>query len=334
MPDLALTLDKLNSFMQLAREQSQSEILKWFLRKIVLGKDRGGADLCESGSVMVYRPADDKLHVFNDDRFLFKEGFLDEKRFKKLVFDKDEGMAGEAFTGKTIVYDPNVKASNLFVDEGEPIKTMLCAPIMLPSRRRDPMRAFGVVSFHNGSGAPEFSPETQTAMKLAVNCLGFALDLAARMPWSSVFIVHGRNTLARAQLELILKERGVNTKVLAKQPAGGAQLLLPSIEQLLADCCAGFVLLTPDDEGRLTFGITPPPPDHRPRARQNVIFEGGWLVGLFRQHDRVCFLQTDSSLERPSDLDGLRWLHFDPENPNAGAIEAVLREWGISYTAP
>lgn len=334
MRDLALTIDKLNGFMNLARENSQSDILKWFLRKIVLGKDRGGADLCESGSVMVYRPADDKLQVFNDDEFLFTEGFLDKNKFKKMVFNRDEGMAGEAFSSRHIVYDDNVKVGGSFVDEGEPIKTMLCAPIKLPSRRGEKARPFGVVSFHNGPDAGEFAPETQTAMQVAVNCLGFALDLAARMPWNSVFIVHGRNTLARAQLELILKDRGVTPKILAKQPAAGAQLILPQLEQLLADCCAGFVLLTPDDEGRLTFGVTPPPPNHKPRARQNVIFEGGWLVGLFRQHERICFLLTDPSLEMPSDLQGLRWLYFDPEKPNEKDIEDVLREWGINFERP
>jgi hypothetical protein len=333
MRDLAVTIDKLNIFMNLARENSQSDILKWFLRKIVLGKDRGGADLCQSGSVMVYRPADDKLHVFNDDEFLFKEGLLDKNKFKKMVFDRDEGMAGEAFSSRHTVYDDNVKIGGSFVDEGEPIKTMLCAPIKLPSRRGEKARPFGVVSFHNGPDAPEFGPETQNAMGLAVNCLGFTLDLAARMPWNSVFIVHGRNTLARTQLELILRERGVSPKVLAKQPAGG-QLILPQLEQLLADCCAGFVLLTPDDEGRLTFGVTPPPPNHKPRARQNVIFEGGWLVGLFRQHDRICFLLTDPGLEKPSDLEGLRYLYFDPEKPDIAGIEVVLREWGINFERP
>jgi predicted nucleotide-binding protein len=334
MRDLALTIDRLNGFMNLARENPQSDILKWFLRRIVLGQNRGGADLCQSGSVMVCRPADDKLHVFNDDEFLFTEGLLDKNKFKKMVFNRDEGMAGEAFSSKHVVYDPDVKIGGTFVDEGEPIKSMLCAPIKLPSRRGEGARPFGVVSFHNGPDAPEFSAETQNAMKLSVNCLGFALDMAARMPWNSVFIVHGRNTLARTQLELILRERGVSPKVLAKQPAGGAQLILPQLEQLLADCCAGFVLMTPDDEGRLTFGVTPPPPDHKPRARQNVVFEGGWLVGLFRQHERICFLLTDPGLEKPSDLDGLRWLYFNPENPDVAAIEEVLRAWGINFQQP
>ncbi len=50
-----------------------------------------------------------------------------------------------------------------------------------------------------------------------MNSLSFALDLAARMPTNSVFIVHGRNTLALTSLQLILERRGIHPKVLAEQ---------------------------------------------------------------------------------------------------------------------
>lgn len=325
MQDLSLTMSVLNDFMTGAREQTQSEILKWFLRRIVLGKDRGGADLCESGSVMVYRP-DGKLHVFNDDRFLFNEGLLDEKNFKKMEFETYEGWAGIAFSNKTVKYDPDVKSKPGFVNEGEPIGCMLCAPIILPSR---PKRPFGVTSFHNRPGSSEFSPETRMAMKLAVNSLSFALDLAARMPSNAVFIVHGRDILALRSLEQILERRKISLKVITEQP-GGAQVLLQQIEEALADCCAGFVLLTPDDEGLLVGDPLP----HKRRARQNVIFEGGWLMGLFRQHNRVCFLQTDDSLELPSDLGGLKFESFSPQKPDVAAIEAILNTWGVDWSPP
>ena len=325
MADLSLTMTMLNGFLNGARTQSQSEILQWFLRMIVLGKDRDGADLCESGSILVYRP-DGKLHLFNDGDFLFEEGFLDKNKFKKTVFATYEGMAGRAFSQKAIQYSSDVKRAPGFVNEGEPIKSMFCAPIILPSRRGRP---FGVASFHNGPGAPEFSTETRTAMEFAVNSLSFALDLAARMPTNSVFIVHGRNTLALKSLELVLVQRGISPKVLAEQSGRGKELL-QELEELLADCCAGFVLLTPDDEGRF---VSDPPP-HKPRARQNVIFEGGWLTGLFRQHDRICFLKTDPTLELPSDILGVKCEDFNPEHPDVARIEAILNAWGVNWNPP
>jgi predicted nucleotide-binding protein len=327
MSDLARTLTSLNGFLNTARVESQSEILKWFLRMIVLGKDRDGADLCESGSVMVYRP-DGKLYVFNDDNFLFEEGLLDKSKFKKMVFQKYEGMAGRAFTQKTVQYSADVKGDPNFVNEGEPIRCMLCVPIILPSR---PSRPFGVASFHNAVGAEGFAQDTRVAIELAVNALAFALDLAARMPSNSVFIVHGRDTAALNLLKNILLERGIRPKILAEQPGRGKELL-QELEELLSECCAGFVLLTPDDEGLLK-GQNPP---GKPRARQNVIFEGGWLMGLFRRDDRVCFLKTDDSLEMPSDFGALKTEPFDETNTDANVarIEKVLRSWGIRWDNP
>ncbi len=322
MPDLSLTMSMLNGFLNGARTQSQSEILQWFLRMIVLGKDHDGADLCQSGSVLVYR-SDGKLHLFNDGNFLFDEKLLDGNKFKKTIFATHEGMAGRAFSQKTIQYSEDVKGDPGFVNEGEPIKTMLCAPIILPSQRGRP---FGVASFHNGPDVPGFSREIRTAMQFAVNTLSFALDLAARMPTNNIFIVHGRDTAALNSLKLLLVERGVNPTILGEQSASGAEML-KQMEDLLAECYAGFVLLTPDDEGRL---IKDPLP-HNPRARQNVIFEGGWLSALFRRDQRICFLRT-GTLELPSDILGVRCEDFNPADPDVFRIEKLLTTWGISWS--
>jgi predicted nucleotide-binding protein len=66
------------------------------------------------------------------------------------------------------------------------------------------------------------------------------------------------------------------------------------------------VLLTPDDEGR---AINSPDRQLRPRARQNVVLELGFFVGLLgREH--VCALHKES-LEVPSDFDGVVWVPMD-----------------------
>jgi hypothetical protein len=88
----------------------------------------------------------------------------------------------------------------------------------------------------------------------------------------------------------------------------------------------GFVLLTPDDEGRL-FKFGEP---MRQRARQNVIFEGGYLTALFRRKNRICFLQK-GDVEVPSDLNGLLMERF-PERIDAGRILLTLGEWGLGST--
>jgi predicted nucleotide-binding protein len=332
MADLSLTMTMLNDFMNIARRQShpemqksQSEILKSFLRMIVLGKNRGGADLCESGSILTYKP-DGMLHLFNDDEFLFKENLLDREKFKKTVFALHEGLGPLAFSSNRIQYSADVSKDPRFLNLGEPIKSMLCAPIVLPSRARQ----FGVASFHNGQDAPPFSEATKTAMEVAVNTLCFALDLAGRTPSDNIFIVHGHDTAALYCLKSLLLERHVKPIVLGEQSATGAEML-EHLERLLADCYAGFVLLTPDDEGRLRKLDNPKP--HMPRARQNVIFEGGWLSALFRRQQRICFLHT-GNVELPSDILGVRYLDFDPEDPDIIRIENVLTTWGVNWKRP
>jgi predicted nucleotide-binding protein len=82
-------------------------------------------------------------------------------------------------------------------------------------------------------------------------------------------------------------------------------------------------LLTPDDEGRLyQFGEP-----MRQRPRQNVVFEGGYLMALFRGTNRVCFVQQ-GDLETPSDLNGLLMERFE-ERLDPQRIKLTLREWGL-----
>jgi predicted nucleotide-binding protein len=83
-------------------------------------------------------------------------------------------------------------------------------------------------------------------------------------------------------------------------------------------------LLTADDEGRLyRFGEP-----LRQRARQNVIFEAGYLTALFRRTNRICFLQQ-GDLEIPSDLNGLLMEQVDT-HVDRERIILTLEEWGIA----
>jgi len=106
------------------------------------------------------------------------------------------------------------------------------------------------------------------------------------------------------------------------------QDLLGFIEKRIRGWVAGFVLLTPDDEGRL-YRVGEP---LRQRARQNVIFEGGYLTALFRRTNKICFLQ-EGDLEIPSDLNGLLTEQFE-QHINRERIVKTLREWGLGEGAP
>lgn len=118
-----------------------------------------------------------------------------------------------------------------------------------------------------------------------------------------VFIVYGHDTSAREQLELLLHRLGVKPIVLQNVPATGDTI----IEKLETLTYADFacVLLTPDDEGYPQGRLG----EKKFRARQNVVLELGMVLAKLGRR-RVAVLVKGSDLERPSDIDGLIYLHF------------------------
>ena len=119
-----------------------------------------------------------------------------------------------------------------------------------------------------------------------------------------IFIVYGHDQGARDQLELFLRRQNLNPIILENIPGAGDTI----IEKLetLTEADFACVLLTPDDEGHRRGH----PEEIKPRARQNVVLELGMvLTRLTRQ--RVAILVKGPELERPSDIDGLIYIHFN-----------------------
>lgn len=105
-----------------------------------------------------------------------------------------------------------------------------------------------------------------------------------------VFIVHGHDEAPREMVARFLLEVGLEPVILHEQANRGMTV----VEKLQANANVGFavVLLTPDDEGKSsTEGQL------KPRARQNVILELGYFVGLLGR-DRVCALRKGVSKYR------------------------------------
>lgn len=124
-----------------------------------------------------------------------------------------------------------------------------------------------------------------------------------------VFIVYGHDIQARKDLELILRQMGFDPIVLGDRPARGATIIEKLEEHLgpCSDVTFAFVLLTPDDVGHAEGDWD----NKRPRARQNVILELGWVLGrLGRKH--VVILHK-GSVELPSDSAGLLYIPFEEQ---------------------
>lgn len=310
--------EALYDFVCMAKGCSQSRIIRFFLEQVIKH-----SDVCEQGSVLLHVAPEASgdpggLVMFDMDRNANSIATLLERG---VAFSVDDGLGGLAFRKRAPEFAPDaVKHPQFQIIEGQDIATIYCVPILL-SDRAEP---FGVVAFHNPAGGNAISPDQQRQMDLAVKILESMLTLSTQklVARNRVFIVHGRNEGFRRELEEILKSEGLEPVVIQALARTG-QDLLTFLEDQIRDCMAGFVLLTPDDEGRL-YQFNEP---LRQRARQNVIFEGGYLTALFRDTQRICFLQL-GDLEIPSDLNGLLMERFigriDPER-----IRLTLKEWGI-----
>lgn len=120
----------------------------------------------------------------------------------------------------------------------------------------------------------------------------------------NVFIVHGRDTSKVAELSNFLRKIGLNPIVLFEQPSGG-KTIIEKIEEYTGDVTYAICLYTPCDEGHLKDK----PQEKRFRARQNVVFEHGYLMAKIGRN-RVCAL-VDNDVETPSDISGILYIPFD-----------------------
>jgi predicted nucleotide-binding protein len=116
-----------------------------------------------------------------------------------------------------------------------------------------------------------------------------------------IFIVHGHNHEAKNELEIFIKEIGLDPIVLHRKPDEGQTL----IEKFEKHSKVGYaiILLTPDD----VVHSSEKDKEER-RARQNVIFEFGYFVGMLTRKRVCCLYQENVTL--PSDVSGLIYKPF------------------------
>lgn len=118
-----------------------------------------------------------------------------------------------------------------------------------------------------------------------------------------VFVVHGRDEVAKASLEILLHEMGLETIVLHRQADEG-QTIIEKFEKH-SDVGYAFILLTPDEIAYFTHEDSLPDADRKKekRARPNVIFEFGYFVGRLGRNKVCCVYTGDVSL--PSDVSSM-----------------------------
>lgn len=143
-----------------------------------------------------------------------------------------------------------------------------------------------------------------------------------------VFIVHGHDDAAKANLEALLREIGLEPIVLHRQPDEG-KTIIEKFEKH-SDVSYAFILLTPDDVAypRAQESVPDNGRSKEYRARPNVIFEFGYFVGKLGRQNVCCLYTGDVVL--PSDVSGMVYKRYASNVEEAGmSIQRDLRAAGL-----
>lgn len=141
---------------------------------------------------------------------------------------------------------------------------------------------------------------------------------AASRDFSKVFIVHGHDDLAKTDVARFVERLGFEAIILNEQASSGQTI----IEKIEAHTNVGFaaVLYTPCDVGGLENG------PQRSRARQNVVFEHGYLISKLGRHNVSALVKGD--VEIPNDISGVVYVPLDQHGAWRVALAKELRSAG------
>jgi predicted nucleotide-binding protein len=137
----------------------------------------------------------------------------------------------------------------------------------------------------------------------------------------NVFIVHGHNDKLKLELKNYLQNvLGLPEPIILHEQANSGRTIIEKFEDYAYSSNIVFVLLTPDDRVVSTNNNN----DEKRRARQNVIFEMGFFMGILgRETGRVILLYL-GPLEIPNDLSGIVYIDISKGIEASG--EEIRRE--------
>lgn len=189
-----------------------------------------------------------------------------------------------------------------------------CEDFLLTEYGREsaPWRIFERFNRHNLDG--NFSDTIEREKEIIVSALTACLRIPSRMKkktqivasdldLSKVFIVHGQDDLLKTEVARFLEKLNIEPIILHEQASSG-KTIIEKIEKY-SNVGFGVVLYTPCDVG----SVNKKEFDLKPRARQNVVFEHGFLIGKIGRNN-VCAL-VKSEIEKPNDISGVVYISVE-----------------------
>lgn len=137
-----------------------------------------------------------------------------------------------------------------------------------------------------------------------------------------VFIVHGRENEAKQEIARFIEHIGLEPIILHEQASSGLTII-EKIERYSNEADFALVIYTPCDFGRGAHEGNQHP---KKRARQNVVFEHGYLMAKLGR-ENVCALVKDE-IEIPNDISGVVYVGLDKSGTWKAEIAKELRACG------
>lgn len=142
-----------------------------------------------------------------------------------------------------------------------------------------------------------------------------------------VFIVHGRDEAAKQEVSRFIEKLGLEAIVLHENASLG-MTIIEKIEHYSNDVDFALILYTACDHGRGAHESTVPPKD---RARQNVVFEHGYLMAKLGR-ENVCPL-VKGNIETPNDMSGVVYVNLDNSGGWKNTVATELQSCGYSINS-
>lgn len=140
---------------------------------------------------------------------------------------------------------------------------------------------------------------------------------------NKVFIVHGHDNEAKESVARMLERTGFDAIILHEQASSG-KTIIEKIEKY-SEVAFAVVLYTECDLGRdKKLGES----NNRFRARQNVVFEHGYLIGRLGR-DRVCAL-VKGEVETPGDISGVVYINMDDKGAWKLELAKEMKSVGLN----
>lgn len=171
------------------------------------------------------------------------------------------------------------------------------------SEQFTPLLDFLEMGQHNHSALPTSEFVTRPHSPPVVGRSAVNVPIARNK--RKVFIVHGRDNEAKQEVARFLSGLGLEPIILHEQASAG-MTIIEKIERYANDADFALVLYTPCDHGRGAHETKVPA---RNRARQNVVFEHGYLMAKLGR-ENVCAL-VKGEIETPNDISGVVYVSYD-----------------------